>query len=184
MILDCPHTWNCCTLQTTIMLNINGPVLRNQSHSLKIFSAFLTTSNTRKNSSTGVGVWKPVHSWGLKYLRRFREILFPKVSCSSPVIFSSHGWFWRHKPSWCPPVALLFVLELLPIHTTDEFVVKPSKKKDLNSRCLFSKYSFLAAAMSRSPSSRALWSVLQENIIFSLSKTQPYVWPVSTVSGS
>ena len=184
MILDCPHTWNCCTLQTTIILNINGPVLRNQSHSLKIFSAFLTTSNTRKNSPTGVATSKPVHFAGLKYLRRSREILFPKVSCSPPVIFSSNGWFWRHKPSWCPPVALLFVLEFLPIHTTDELVVNPPNMENLNSRCLFSKYSFLAAAMSRSPSSRALLPVLNEKFVWSFPKTQPYVGPVSTVCRS
>ena len=124
MILDCPHPWDCCNYNNIIVLNIYGPVHRNQSHSLKILSAFFTTSNTRRTSSSGVWgmVAKPVHTEGLKYLRRSREILFPKVPCSPPVILSGNRWFWRHKPSWCPPLALLFVLELFPIQTTDEIV--------------------------------------------------------------
>ena len=51
---------------------------------------------------------------GLKYLRRSRKITLPKVSSCPPVIFSSDWRFRRHKPSWRPPVALLFVLELFP----------------------------------------------------------------------
>ena len=51
---------------------------------------------------------------GLKYLRRSRKITLPKVSSCPPVIFSCDWRFWRHKPSWRPPVALLFVLELFP----------------------------------------------------------------------
>ena len=45
----------------TTLLNINGPVNRNQSHSLKILSAFITTSNTRKSWSTSVGM----SSWNI-----------------------------------------------------------------------------------------------------------------------
>ena len=72
----------------------------------------LTTSNTR---STWSILGQPIPCLeGLKYLRRSRKITLPKVSSSPPVIFSSDWRFRRHKPSWRPPVTLLFVLEIFP----------------------------------------------------------------------
>ena len=106
MILDCPQTWN----WNRTMLNINRPVHRNQTHSLKILSVSFTTLNTKS-----IFLAKP---GGSKYFGRSWEVFLPKVSSSSPVIVSSDRWFRRHKPSWCPPLAFLFVLELLPLQTT------------------------------------------------------------------
>ena len=131
--------------------------------SMKILSIFLSQPQIpgeRTLTSWSI-LGQPIPYFrGLKYLRRSRKITLPKVSSCPPVIFSSDWRFWRHKPSWRPPVALLFVLELFP---TEELSNLASTFKalmrwcvNLNSLCLFSKYSFFEAAKSRSPSSRAL----------------------------
>ena len=129
MIIDCPHIWDCSTY------NIVEHQRTRKSEPISLFEDSLRFHYNLKHQeklinkcwdvfmeycwAKNLSFLNPVFS---KDLRRSWEILLPKVSRCPPVVLSRNRWFWRHKPSWGPPVALLFVLELLPIYTTDEFL--------------------------------------------------------------
>ena len=154
MILDCPQTWN----WNRTLLNINRPVHRNQTHSLKILSVSFTTLTTKS-----IFLAKPEH-WRIKI---FREIL-RSLPSKSLQLLSSHRLQW---PVISKAQTILVSTTRFPFCSwTPSFTDNNNNHNmsncsgNLNSLCLFSKYSFLEAAMSRSPSSRALhWYQMNEN---------------------